>query len=87
MPANPIVIDKHLQNYYHPKGPIFVTVGTGGAPLYNFSCQKPYIVAQFARHGFLNVEVTGNGSNLTATFYDNKEMKDIDRFTMSLNHK
>ncbi len=86
-PANPIVIDKHLQNYYHPKGPIFVTVGTGGAPLYNFSGQKPYVVAQFARHGFLNVEVAGNGSNLTATFYDNKEMKDIDRFTMSLNHK
>ena len=83
-PSTPIVVDKHLQNYYNKlKGPIFVTVGTGGAPLYNFSSQQPYVITQFARHGFLNVEVTGNGSNLTATFYDNKEMKDKDRFTIA----
>ena len=30
MPSTPIISDKHLQNFYkNPKGPIFVTAGTG----------------------------------------------------------
>ena len=40
-------------------------------------------MTQFLRYGFLNVDVTQNGQNLTATFYENREGKDKDHFSFS----
>ena len=78
----PIITDKHTRDYSSdPKGQIFMTVGTGGEDLYNFTSQAPYVITQFLRHGFLNVDVTQNGQNLTATFYENREGKDKDHFS------
>ncbi|HZA71189.1 MAG TPA: metallophosphoesterase [Nitrososphaeraceae archaeon] len=51
----PIVTDSNPDRYYDPKGVIFITVGTGGEDLYNFTGQAPYVVRQFERHGFLNL--------------------------------
>ena len=64
-----------------PEGQIFLTVGTAGEDLYNFTNKAPFVITQFLRHGFLNVNLTNNGSNLTATFYENRELTDKDHFS------
>jgi Calcineurin-like phosphoesterase len=85
-PSSPIVFDKDKQNSYNnPKGPIFVTVGTAGAPLYNFTSQRPYIISQFANNGFLNVDIEKSKKefNLTGTFYKNDNLEKQDYFTIT----
>ena len=84
----PIVTDRHTRDYdNNPKGQIFITVGTAGEDLYNFTSQAPYVITQFLRHGFLNVDVTNNGLNLTATFYENRDLKDKDHFSFVKSRK
>jgi predicted MPP superfamily phosphohydrolase len=81
-PIKPIITDKSTREYDKDHtGQIFITVGTAGEDLYNFTSQAPYVIRQFLRHGFLNVDITNNGTNLTATFYENREMTDKDHFT------
>jgi predicted MPP superfamily phosphohydrolase len=83
-PSSPIVLDKGEQNLYNnPEGPIFVTIGTAGAPLYNFTGQRPFIISQFADNGFLNVDIEKfrKGGNLTGTFYNNNLERE-DYFTI-----
>jgi hypothetical protein len=63
-------------------GPIFVTVGTAGQDMYNFTGQAPYVIKQFLRHGFLSVDILGNGSTLNATFVENGSGKVKDQFTI-----
>ncbi len=68
----PIITDRENQDYRDIKhGEIFMTAGTGGADFYNFTGKSPYVVKQFLRHGFLNVESKDNGSKLSVMFYDN----------------
>jgi len=68
----PIITNRNTEQYDNiRKGQIFLTLGTGGAEFYNFTGQAPYIVKQLLLHGFLNVDVTDNGSKLLATFYHN----------------
>jgi Calcineurin-like phosphoesterase len=82
-PIAPIITDKETSKYRpDPKGPIFVTVGTGGADLYGFTGQAPYVITQFLRHGFLNVDISENGRKLNATFYEKRENTDKDQFTI-----
>ncbi len=84
----PIVTDRHTRDYdNNPKGQIFITVGTAGEDLYNFTSQAPYVITQFLRHGFLNVDVTNNRLNLTATFYENRDMRDKDHFSFVKSRK
>lgn len=60
---------RHTRDHNNnPKGRIFFTVGA--AELYNFRNQAPYVIERFLRHGFLNVNLTNSGMNLTATFYE-----------------
>jgi len=85
-PSSPIVLNKDKQNLYNdPKGPIFVTVGTAGAPLYNFTSQRPFIKSQFANNGFLNVDIEKSKKefNLTGTFYKNDNHEKQDYFTIT----
>ena len=77
----PIVTDYSQSEYPPTDGIVFLTVGTAGEDLYNFTSQAPYVITQFLRYGFLNVDVTQNGQNLTATFYENREGKDKDHFS------
>lgn len=68
----PIITDTNTEHYSNiEKGQLFLTAGTGGAELYNFTGQAPYVVKQLVRHGFLNVDSTHSGSKLWVTFYDN----------------
>ncbi|TLX66246.1 MAG: hypothetical protein E6L03_09800 [Thaumarchaeota archaeon] len=72
---NPTITDRNTDHYNNiENGQIFITVGTGGAEFYNFTGQAPYIVKQLLLHGFLNVDVTNNGSKLWITFYQNTGM-------------
>jgi predicted MPP superfamily phosphohydrolase len=69
---NPTITNRNTDEYDNiGKGEIFLTLGTGGAEFYNFTSQAPYIVKQLLLHGFLNVNVTDNGTKLLAIFYDN----------------
>jgi predicted MPP superfamily phosphohydrolase len=73
--STPIITDKNTESYNNIKnGQIFITVGTGGAEFYNFTGQAPYVVKQLLLHGFLNVDVTDNGSKLSLTYYNNTGM-------------
>jgi hypothetical protein len=67
----PRITDSNTEHYNNIKhGQIFFTVGTGGAELYNFTGQAPFVVKQFLRHGFLNFDSTDNGSKLSVSFND-----------------
>ena len=78
-PKNPIITnnddddntDNKNNNYHAPEGQIFATVGTGGASVYPFIGQAPYIANQYAGFGFLNVDVTNNGTTFSGKFYAN----------------
>jgi len=93
-PKNPIITDDNIDNnnnnnnnnnyYKDPKGQIFVTVGTGGASLYPFTGQAPYVANQYAIFGFLNVDVINDGTTLRGKFYSNNETTTIkDQFTIT----
>jgi predicted MPP superfamily phosphohydrolase len=75
----------HDTKYNEPNGPIFITVGTGGAELHNFTGTVPYIIEQFTNHGFLNVDITDSKKDLklSGTFYDNKDMNKKDQFVIT----
>ena len=72
---NPIIVNSNKNNYNYDinkfHGTIFATVGTGGAELHNFELKAPYIVTQHRGFGFLNLELTNNGTRLNSTFHDN----------------
>jgi hypothetical protein len=80
----PIITERETEKYENdPKGPIFITVGTGGEDLYNFTGQAPYVITQFQRHGFLNIDVVENGTRLNGNFYENRAKSDKDHFTIT----
>jgi predicted MPP superfamily phosphohydrolase len=86
--SSPIVTSTSTRQYNHdPKGPIFITVGTAGQNLYNFTGKAPYIITQFLRHGFLNVNITDNGSMLEAAFIEDGSGKVSDRFSILKNNR
>ena len=80
--STPIITNAHVDSYDEPNAPIFTTVGTAGAEQYNFTGQAPYIVKQFDRFGFLNVNVADNGTKMVGTFYDNTQGTAKDQFTI-----
>lgn len=81
-PPTASITDSSEEKYNDVKGQIFFTVGTGGQDLYNITGQAPFVAEQFLHHGFLNVDITENGSKLTAIFYENIEMTEMDKITI-----
>jgi hypothetical protein len=86
---HPIIADKDMAEYKDPKGILFLTVGTGGAELYNFTGTVPYIANQFAGHGFINVDIASSKKELTlsGTFYENTNLDKIDHFIITKSHE
>jgi hypothetical protein len=70
--------------YSTPNGTIFLTVGTGGAELHNFTGTVPYVAQQLMSHGFLNVDFksTKKDLRLSGTFYENTNMNKEDHFVI-----
>jgi predicted phosphodiesterase len=75
-PDEPFITTTGAINYLNPDGQIFITIGTGGEDLFEFTDRKPYVVSQFDEEfGFLDISITttddGGGKRLVGTFYDN----------------
>ena len=80
---SPEIKDKNGNNYNNPSAPIYVTVGTAGAELYEFDGQAPFIAAQTVQAGFLNVEILKDRTQLKAKFLDGQSSSDKDYFTIN----
>jgi hypothetical protein len=82
---HPEIVNKENTIYKNPNGTIFLTVGTGGAELHNFTGKAPYIAEQFESHGFLNVDIASSDRELTllGTFYENTDMNKKDHFSIT----
>ena len=81
--SNPIIADKNEREYTNPDGTIFAVIGTASADLHNFTGQAPYVVKQFQRFGFLDVNITSDGKIIKGTFYENRDGMDKDHFTIT----
>ena len=76
--------DNNKNNHYaSSEGPIFVTVGTGGATLFNLTGKAPYTASQHVGYGILNVDVINNGKTLSAKFYEDVDGIVKDQFTIT----
>ncbi|HYY39683.1 MAG TPA: metallophosphoesterase, partial [Nitrososphaera sp.] len=54
----PFITTREETNYLNPDGQIFITVGTGGHGIFEFTDRKPYAVSQFDEgFGFLDIEI------------------------------
>ena len=82
-PSNPLISDKNEEEYTNADGTIFNVIGTAGADLHNFTGQAPYVVKQFQRFGFLDVNITSDGKVMKGTFYENRDGTDKDHFTIT----
>jgi predicted MPP superfamily phosphohydrolase len=86
-PSNPIISATDKGEYSNPEGSIFVVAGTGGADLHNFTGQAPYVITQFQRFGFLNLDMINNGTTMVGTFFENRQGADKDHFTITKSPK
>jgi len=70
---NPIVRDSNSSVYINPKGPIFVTVGTGGISLFPFDLtMSNYVAKRYSGYGFLHIDFSND--TLKAMFHTNEDM-------------
>ena len=81
--SSPEIKNKNGNNYNNPSAPIYVTVGTAGAELYEFDGQAPFIAAQTVQAGFLNVEILKDRTQLKAKFLGGQSTSDTDYFTIN----
>jgi hypothetical protein len=70
---DPIITSKDLTNYYYnTDGLVIATIGTGGATPTVFSTNSEYSAVMYRHfYGFLNVDVSSDGTTLVGTFYKN----------------
>ena len=83
VPSHPIETSTNTTSYTDPDGQIFVTVGTGGRKIHNFTSIADYSVKQYLGFGILNVDITNNGRTLTGKFYADKNGIMIDQFSIT----
>jgi len=86
LPGKPIIKDGNsTSDYENPGAPIYVTAGTGGAPLQELDGQSEFVANQFAEIGFLNVNITTEetGKQLQAAFHISNNGTTMDRFSIS----
>jgi len=79
----PIVQDNNPTNIYkNPKGPVFVTVGTGGAHDMTLSSLDDFAAKGIdGKFGILNIALESDQKTLTGTFIENgKKQKVMDEF-------
>ena len=81
--SNPIISDKNEGEYNNPDGTIFAVIGTAGADFTTLLDKHQYVVKQFQRFGFLDVNITSDGRIMKGTFYENRDGTDKDHFTIT----
>jgi hypothetical protein len=84
MKTGPVITSIEKNKYTQPTGQIYITVGTGGAPLQiSLTEQSTFIAIQDATsHGILDIEILDNGQRLVGTFYANDDWIIKDRFSI-----
>ncbi len=82
---DPIITNKDLSNYhYNTDGLVIATVGTGGATSTVSHTDSEYRAVVYKDlFGFLNVDVSSDGTTLVCTFYDNDGGEIKDQFTIT----
>ena len=85
--SNPIVADGNQVVHYkanNNNGVIYLVTGTAGRSHYNLEGQALFVVKQNDDNfGFLNIEIDGDNTSLTGTFYSNE--KDDDTLNNNIN--
>jgi predicted MPP superfamily phosphohydrolase len=79
----PTITSTNTNTYNNPTGEIYVTAGTGGESLYDFKNKADFIATQYKVFGFLNVDISYDGTKLVGTFYDNADGSVKDTFTIT----
>jgi 3',5'-cyclic AMP phosphodiesterase CpdA len=69
---NPIITSKNSSIYHRPTGEVYTVTGTAGKSLYSFLAKQNYVVTQFLDHGYLDVALINNGTQLDCRFYGNE---------------
>ena len=83
--SEPIVTNQNTTGYNNStNGTVFALVGTGGESFYPLASKAPYVVNQFGKFGFLDIDISNGNphTKLTGTFYDNKGDAILDQFTI-----
>ncbi|MBD0360206.1 MAG: hypothetical protein ICV56_05785, partial [Nitrososphaeraceae archaeon] len=81
---NPIVTSRDLRDYPGIDGLVIATVGTGGATPTVLHTDSEYSAVMYRHfYGFLNVDLSSDGTTLVGTFYDNNGGKIKDQFTIT----
>jgi hypothetical protein len=81
---NPIVTNEDSGNYRSVDGMVVATVGTGGAFATRLYLSPEWTpVQETGLFGFLNVDVSSDGTTLVGTFYDNADGEIKDKFTIT----
>ena len=78
--SNPTITPANTNTYNNPRGEVYIVAGTGGEDLYNFKSKADFIATQYKGFGFLNVDVSSNGTKLIGTFYANGDGSVKDTF-------
>jgi len=65
------------------RGEVYVIAGTGGEDLYDLKSKADFIATQYKGFGFLNVDISSDGTKLVGTFYDNADGSIKDTFTIT----
>ncbi len=74
----PIIQDQNENTYKNPKGPIFVTVGTGGAHAMTLSSSADFsAVGVEGDFGILDITFETDGKTLTGKFIENGKKQDV----------
>jgi predicted phosphodiesterase len=82
-PSNPTITSINTKTYNDPRGEVYVIAGTGGEDLYDLKSKADFIATQFKGFGFLNVDISSDGTKLVGTFYDNADGSVKDTFTIT----
>ena len=77
-PSRPTITDHETNQYFKPKGTIFVIAGTGGKSI-EFVQVKPFLTRIYEGYGCLEVQI--DGKQLRAEYYSDDD-KTIDKFSI-----
>jgi predicted phosphodiesterase len=81
--SNPTITSANTNTYNDPIGEVYVIAGTGGRDLYDLKSKAEYIITQYKGFGFLNIDITNDGTKLIGTFYANEDGSVKDTFTIT----
>jgi hypothetical protein len=80
---NPTITSANTNTYNNPRGEIYVIAGTAGEDLYDLKSKADFIATQYKGFGFLNLDISSDGTKLIGTFYANEDGSVKDTFTIT----